>query len=291
MEFQQRTTEWFRDRIGRWNASEIGNLMKRDRCGNFGDTALSYIRKVAAERLYNENVVADDYMLASYLEATTINSKAMQWGTDNEVNARTLYSKLNHVEVVEVGSIEHLTIPNFSASPDGIAKYKEEDVGIEIKCPKVETFMQYKVAFQSYSESNIKCDIFLKGDDICKISTRIKELEDKISAKETRTARAELDKLKVDLAVDKSMVSIYEEELKDRALYNNRMLLDINPMYYWQIQAQMMCVGLDKVDFVVYHPIMKQPILINRIKADTSSFSKLAEAIQEAEIVIKQMTE
>ena len=51
MEFQQRTTEWFRDRIGRWNASEIGNLMKRDRCGNFGDTALSYIngKKISKE--------------------------------------------------------------------------------------------------------------------------------------------------------------------------------------------------------------------------------------------------
>ena len=70
----------------------------------------------------------------------------MQWGTDQEENARALYEKITGRHIVEVGSCKHPTIPNFASSPDGYF-YNEntgEKLCLEIKCPNQATFMRYK---------------------------------------------------------------------------------------------------------------------------------------------------
>jgi hypothetical protein len=70
----------------------------------------------------------------------------MQWGTEQEEDARSLYEKTTGRRVVEVGLCVHPTIPGFASSPDGYCY--DEDTGekgvLEIKAPNQVTFMRYK---------------------------------------------------------------------------------------------------------------------------------------------------
>lgn len=140
----QGSLEWHRARLGHWTGSAIGKLMvsgrKKDEV--FGDTAKSYIFKILAERSLSEKVVEDDEMFALYVEQTGIFNKAVQWGHDNEEEARRLYAELNKVEVTEVSSVEHLDIALYAASPDGCVK--STDKVIEIKCPNPDTAVRYR---------------------------------------------------------------------------------------------------------------------------------------------------
>jgi len=140
----QGSLEWHRARLGHWTGSAVGKLMvsgrKKDEV--FGDTAKSYIFKILAERSLSEKVVEDDEMFALYVEQTGIFNKAVQWGHDNEEEARRLYAELNKVEVTEVSSVEHLDIALYAASPDGCVK--STDKVIEIKCPNPDTAIRYR---------------------------------------------------------------------------------------------------------------------------------------------------
>ena len=142
----QHSLSWFRQRIGKISGSNVGLLMKSSRNGIFSDTAKSYIFQVAAERAMNPEIVNDDIAFTEYLSAVNVESKAMRFGTEQEANARDLYSKLTGRHIVEVGSCKHPTIPNFASSPDGF--FYDEELGeracIEIKCPSQNTFMKYK---------------------------------------------------------------------------------------------------------------------------------------------------
>ena len=140
----QGSLEWHRARLGHWTGSAIGKLMvsgrKKDEV--FGDTAKSYIFKILAERSLSEKVVEDDEMFALYVEQTGIFNKAVQWGHDNEEEARRLYAELNKVEITEVSSVEHLDIALYAASPDGCVL--STDKVIEIKCPNPDTAVRYR---------------------------------------------------------------------------------------------------------------------------------------------------
>lgn len=140
----QGSLDWHRARLGHWTGSAIGKLMvsgrKKDEV--FGDTAKSYIFKILAERSLSEKVVEDDEMFALYVEQTGIFNKAVQWGHDNEEEARRLYAELNKVEVTEVSSVEHMDIALYAASPDGCVM--ATDKVIEIKCPNPDTAVRYR---------------------------------------------------------------------------------------------------------------------------------------------------
>lgn len=145
-EFQQRTLEWHRARLGHFTGSCVGKLMRENRQGGFSDTAMSYIYQVAATRYMNERVVESDKLFADYLEATSVETKAMRWGTGQEENARRLYARTRHVNVTERGSVEHPTIPFLASSPDGWVA--DDGAGrsgcLEIKCPGQDTYMRYR---------------------------------------------------------------------------------------------------------------------------------------------------
>lgn len=142
----QHSIEWFRKRIGMITGSQCGLLMKSGRKDYFSDTGKSYILQIAAERAMNPTIVDSDELFSVYLQQVNVNSKAMQWGTDQEANARSLYEKITGRHPVEVGSCVHPTIQHFSSSPDGF--YFDEESGdklcLEIKCPSQKEFMRYK---------------------------------------------------------------------------------------------------------------------------------------------------
>ena len=144
---QQRDLGWFRARLSNFCGSKIGDLMKSGKKKEqiFGDTALSYIYQVAAERMLNPVFVDDDELFADYVEQMQVTSKAIRWGQEQEDNAKELLLRLNDTwKLYEVSSCRHDTIAHFAASPDGII---EDDCGVrmvlEIKCPNPNTYVRY----------------------------------------------------------------------------------------------------------------------------------------------------
>ena len=145
---EPRSLEWHRLRIGSFTGSKIGDLMKSGRKKEqiFGDTATSYIYKVAAERMLNPVFVNDDELFGQYIEQQQVYSKAIVWGQEQEDNAKDLLMKKNpEWELADVSSCKHDTIPHFAASPDAIIYDRKKLMIAEIKCPNPNTFVRYLV--------------------------------------------------------------------------------------------------------------------------------------------------
>lgn len=144
----QHTLEWYRKRLGKITGSRVGDLMKSSRKKDevFGDTAKSYIYQLAAERDMNPAIIEDDELFEIYLQQVGFSSKAVEWGNQQEENARKLYIERTGRNMVETGLCVHPDIPNFGSSPDGYYYGDDGDKGVlEIKCPNQNTFMKYKV--------------------------------------------------------------------------------------------------------------------------------------------------
>lgn len=115
---QQRSPDWFAARLGKVTASRIADVMAKTKTG-YSTSRANYAAQLVAERLTGN--VAESYSNA-----------AMQWGTDQEPNAKAAYEWLSDVEVVEVGFIQHPDLEMAGASPDGLVG---DDGLVEIKCP------------------------------------------------------------------------------------------------------------------------------------------------------------
>ena len=163
---EQRSLDWHRLRIGSFTGSKIGDLMKsgRKKEQTFGDTALSYIYKVAAERMLNPIFLNDDTIFADYVEQQQIYSKAIVWGQEQEENAKDLLMKKNpEWELADVSSCKHDTIPHFAASPDAIIYDRKKLMIGEIKCPSVHTFVRYLVEIKdAESLKKVQPDYFFQ---------------------------------------------------------------------------------------------------------------------------------
>ena len=145
---EQRSLEWHRLRCGSFTGSKIGDLMKSGRKKEqiFGDTAMSYIFKVAAERMINPVFIEDDDLFGQYIESQQIYSKAIVWGQEQEDNAKDLLMRKNpEWELADVSSCKHDTISHFAASPDAIVYDRKKLMVVEIKSPQPPTFTRYLV--------------------------------------------------------------------------------------------------------------------------------------------------
>lgn len=118
----QGSSEWHAARLGRVTASRVSDVVARTKTG-WGASRATYMGQLISERL--TGVAADSYTNA-----------AMQWGTEQEPEARSSYEFRCDAEVAEIGFIEHPTIALSGASPDGLVG----DLGlVEIKCPNTAT--------------------------------------------------------------------------------------------------------------------------------------------------------
>lgn len=123
---EQRSEEWFKARLGKVTASRVADVMAKTKSG-YSASRANYMAELIAERLTGTK--GDFYQNA-----------AMQWGTDQEPNARAAYETLKGVLVREVGFVPHPSIPNSGASPDGII---DETLLVEIKCPNTATHLDF----------------------------------------------------------------------------------------------------------------------------------------------------
>lgn len=119
---EQRTDSWFANRAGKVTASAIYKVMARTKTGYGADRA-NYAADLVTERLTG-------------VSASSFSNAAMQWGVDQEANARIAYGELIGDMPVEIGFISHPTIAMSGASPDGLVGF---DGLVEIKCPNSAT--------------------------------------------------------------------------------------------------------------------------------------------------------
>jgi putative phage-type endonuclease len=121
---EQRTEEWFQQRLGKVTASRISDVIAKTKTG-VSTSRQNYLVQLVSERLTGKK--GDSFV-----------NQAMLDGIERESAARELYMRTRGVSVTEVGFFDHPTIAMSGASPDGAVNSEEEGkyVGlIEIKCP------------------------------------------------------------------------------------------------------------------------------------------------------------
>lgn len=127
----QRTDEWYSARLGKITASRVYDVCARGKNGQPYSKYHDYMMELALERLTGE-------------PTESFTSNAMQWGIDTEPKAKEAYTLQTMNEVQDVGFIDHPTIDNFGASPDGLLLDmfgKPLNKAIEIKCPTSKTHL------------------------------------------------------------------------------------------------------------------------------------------------------
>src|SRR6185437_1161947 len=119
---EQRTPEWFAERLGRVTASRVADVVAKTKSGR-GASRANYAAQLIAERLTG-------------VPAATFVNKEMEWGTEQEPLARDAYAFHADVDVTQCGFVTHPRIVMSGASPDGLVG----DVGlVELKCPNCAT--------------------------------------------------------------------------------------------------------------------------------------------------------
>lgn len=171
-----------------------------------------------AQRNLLPKYIEDDYYFEIYQQQVSFSNKYTDWGHEVEDFAAERYQLVTGCELEECESIQHPTIPYFSASPDRIAIKDGLRRVVEIKCPTPKKFMEYM------------------------------------------------------------------NEVKD-----NDTLKSVNPLYFYQTQAEMSCTALDKADFVVFCPFLKHNIHIVEITRDEAVIAEFEKRITAANEIINQI--
>lgn len=124
-DIEQGTEEWYEVRRGKVTGSRVADVIARTKSG-YSASRANYMAQLLVERL--TGVVQD-----------IPKTDAMRWGSETEPQARERYEAHTGVSVQQVGFVEHPTIANAGASPDGL-------VGahglVEIKCPNTATHIE-----------------------------------------------------------------------------------------------------------------------------------------------------
>jgi len=121
---EQRTDEWFQQRLGKVTASRISDVIAKTKTG-VSTSRQNYLIQLVSERLTGKK--GDSYV-----------NQAMLDGIEREDAARKLYEIERNISVSEVGFFEHPVLSMSGASPDGAvhAQIEGKYAGlIEIKCP------------------------------------------------------------------------------------------------------------------------------------------------------------
>ena len=122
---EQRTDDWFAARLGKVTASRVADVIAKTKTG-YGASRANYMADLVVERLTGQ-------------KASSFSNAAMEWGTEQEPNAKAAYAAKTGILVEDVGFIDHPTVAMSGASPDGLA----EDGLVEIKCPNTATHLEY----------------------------------------------------------------------------------------------------------------------------------------------------
>jgi putative phage-type endonuclease len=124
-QIEQRSNEWYEQRLGRFTGSEIHKLMGIKGLGLTGE---GYAFEKACELVFGRN------------EEDSFMSFDMQRGVQYEPIAFECFNRLNEENFISAQQCEFFEYDTFAgASPDGIVS---DNAVLEIKCPKPETLFE-----------------------------------------------------------------------------------------------------------------------------------------------------
>ncbi|MFS1808966.1 lambda exonuclease family protein, partial [Bacillus anthracis] len=118
----QGSDDWHALRLGKVTASRVSDVTAKVKTGVSASRA-NYMAQLIAERLTGS------------VEATFTNS-SIQWGNEQEPEARLAYQFHANELVEQVAFVAHPSIEMTGASPDGLVG---TDGLVEIKCPNTST--------------------------------------------------------------------------------------------------------------------------------------------------------
>lgn len=121
----QGTDEWHALRLGKVTASKVADIVAKTSKG-YAASRTNYAAQLIIERLTG-------------CPTETFTNAAMQWGTEMEPEARSAYEYYRAEEVEQVAFVDHPTISETGASPDGLVGC---DGLVEIKCPNSATHIE-----------------------------------------------------------------------------------------------------------------------------------------------------
>jgi putative phage-type endonuclease len=214
---EQRSDEWFAQRLGKFTASTFGDCMSsgRSKDSKFTLTGQSLIREKITEIMTGER--------------KRISGDALEWGTNNEPIAIELYEKVAGVKVKEAPFVILKGYEKWAGgSPDG---FIENTKGIiEVKCPfisvnHVEALIENKIPAKAFSKyyTQIQFNILCTGLEFCDfISFDPRMIEDKNKLCVVRIPRNEEYIVKI---IERLDLAIAETEkhlaaIKNRSIYN-----------------------------------------------------------------------
>lgn len=145
---RQGTEEWDELRK-RPTASEFDKFCTPAR-GDYSKQATAYAAKVVAKKL------------GVYQEPPP--SFWMEWGTENEPNAKHAYTLETGREIQDVGFVMPDFTDAYGCSPDGLIG---DDGGLEVKCPAPETLIRYHAGGELPAEHKVQVQatLFITGRD------------------------------------------------------------------------------------------------------------------------------
>lgn len=134
---EQRTKEWYEERLGKFTSSSINNLMGIKGIGKTGET---YCFSLAIDIVEGKNW-SDDYV-----------SYDMQRGIELEPFAFDLFNKKMQMEFIPVHKTNFIRLnENEGSSPDGLVG---DYAVLEIKCPQREKFFNLVAFGKDVIDSN-----------------------------------------------------------------------------------------------------------------------------------------
>lgn len=127
--FPQGSAEWLQARKGRATASEAKNILTPT--GKLSKAATGYMRRLARECVLDDPVQWGG-------------NKHTEWGKEFESEARMMFSEYTGFDVSETGLCVNKDNLILACSPDGLISENGEIIaGLEIKCPSVDTHVDY----------------------------------------------------------------------------------------------------------------------------------------------------
>lgn len=171
----QRTDQWHLDRLGKVTASRISDVVGKTKSGSYLASRDSYKWQLVRERITG---VPSEFRI----------NAAMQWGIDNEEEARIFYQTLYEVDVEQVGFINHPEIPMSGASPDGLIN---DDGLVEFKC--METVNHLKAIFNrempDYYTDQCQWQMAVTGRKWCDLTIYDPRVPDRLQLRRFRLER------------------------------------------------------------------------------------------------------
>lgn len=202
---QQGTQEWLMDRLGKVTASRIADVVGKTKTGSYLAARDTYKWQLVRERVTG---VPTEFRVTA----------PMQFGLDNEADARIFYETLYGVSVEQMGFADHPTVAMSGASPDGLVG---EEGLIEIKCLETTNHLRaiYSAITPQYYVNQCMWQMAVLGRQWCDLTLYDPRVPEEMQLRRFRIVRdeaaiadLELEVLKFNNEIDEILTKLWSND-------------------------------------------------------------------------------